>query len=117
MPIIRNKSKQYLFKNKVNIRRKSRKEKIRESFFMILSALFLLLMIYLIPKKMELFSSFKKNFLYIFNNIWEILLYSFEILIVLLICLTLIFSIFLIIGSLNRIIRLILTKSGKIRIR
>ena len=40
MPNIKNKSKQYLFKNKLNIRPKSKRELIKESFLMMISGLF-----------------------------------------------------------------------------
>ena len=115
MPRIKNKSKQYLFKNKFNIRRKSKREIIMESFFMMISGFFLLLMNYLIPKKFILINSLKNNLYGIFKNVWEILLYSFEILIVLFISLSLITATFLIIGSINRLIKVFLRKSSKIR--
>ena len=117
MPIIKNKSRQYLFKNKLNIRRKSKRELIKESFFMMFSGLFLLLINYFIPKKLELFNSLKKNIFDIFNNVLEILFYSLEILFVLLISFTILLSIFLIVGSINRFIKVLLPKSRKIIIR
>ena len=117
MPNIKRKSRQYLFKNKLNIRRKSKRELIKESFLMMIFGLFLLLINYFIPRKMELFNSFKNNIFYILNNILEIIFYSLEILIVLLISFTILFSLFLIIGSINRLIKVILSKSRKITIR
>ena len=117
MPRIKNKSRQYLFKNKLNIRRKSKKELIKESFLMMLIGLSLLLINYFIPQKMKLFNSFKNNILDIFNNVVEILIYSLEVFIVLLISLTILLSLFLIAGSINRIIKVILPKSRKISIR
>ena len=117
MQNIKKKSRQYLFKNKLNKRGKSRRELIKESFSMMIVGLFLLLMNYLIPQKMELFNSFKNNIFNTLNNLLEILYYSFEILVVLLICFTLLISIFLIAGSINRFIKLMLPKSRKIRLR
>ena len=117
MPNIKRNSRQYLFKNKLNKRGKSRRELMKESFFMMIIGLFLLLINYLIPQKMELFDSFKNNVINTFNNLLEILSYSLEILIVLLICLTLLISIILIAGSINRIVKLFLTKSRNIRFR
>ena len=87
MPLIKNKSKQYLFKNKLNIRRKSKIELIWESFLMMSTGLSLLIINYYIPDKIELFNSFKNNILDIFNNVFEIVFYSLEILIVLVIIL------------------------------
>ena len=115
--MIKNKSKQYIFKKKLNTRRKSKKELIKESFFMFIFGLFLLLINYYIPRKMELFNSFKKNFLDIYDNIFKIILNSFEIIVVIFICFTLLASIALIIGSISRIIKIFHRKSRKIRFR
>ena len=117
MPSIKNKSKQYLFKNKLNIRRKSNIELLKESFLMMLIGLLLLLINYFIPQKMQLFISFTKNLFEIFRNLTEILYYSLEILIVLLIGFTILLSLFFIVGSINRIFKVILPKSRKVRIR
>ena len=113
MPYIKRKSRQYLFKNKLNIRRKSKRELIKESFLMMLFGLFLLLINYFVPQKKEFFDSFIENIFYIFSNLYEILFYTFEILIVLLIGFTILLSLFLIIGSINRIIKIFLLKSRK----
>ena len=117
MPNIKRNSRQYLFKNKFNKRGKSRIELIKESLLMMIFGLFLLLVNYLIPQKMELFNSFKNNVMETLKNLVEILSYSLEILIVILICFTLLTSIFLIAGSLNRIVKLILPRSKSIRFR
>ena len=116
MPNIKRKSKQYLFKNKLNKRGKKR-ELIKESLLMMLLGLFLLLIINLIPQKIELFNSFKNNVKETLNNLGEILFYSLEILIVLLICFTLLISIFLIAGSINRIVKVLVPRSKNIRFR
>ena len=117
MPNIKRNSRQYLFRNKLNKRGKSKIQLIKESFFMMLIAFFLLLINYLIPQKIQLFNSFKNNVIDTLNNLSEIFFYSLEILIVLLICFTFLISVFLIAGSINRIVKLILPKSRKIRFR
>ena len=117
MPNIKRKSRQYLFKNKLNKRVKSKRELISESFFMMILGLFLLLINYLIPQKIKFFISFKNNIIDSFNNLLEIFSYTLEILIVILICLSLLISIILIVGSINRIIKLILSRSRKARFR
>ena len=117
MPNIKRNSRQYLFKNKLYKRVKSRRELRNESFFMMIVGLLLLLINYLIPQKMELFNSFKNNLIYSFTNLLEIISYSIEILIVLLICFTVLISIFLIVGSINRIVKLMLSRSRKTRLR
>ena len=117
MPNIKRKSRQYLFKNKLNKRGKSKRDLIKESFFMMIVGLFLLLINYLIPQKMELFNSFKNNIFDILRNLLEISLYSLEIFIVLLISFSILLSLFLITGSINRIFKVVLPKSRKIGIR
>tara|TARA_Y100001978_G_scaffold150378_1_gene135485 strand:+ start:673 stop:1026 length:354 start_codon:yes stop_codon:yes gene_type:complete len=114
---IKNKSRQYLFKNKFKKRHKSKKELLKESSLMMMLGLFLLLINYFIPQKIRLFSSFKENIFYIFNNLLEILLSFLEILIVLLISFSVLLSIFFIVGSINRIIKVMLYKSRKISSR
>ena len=114
MPRIKYKSRQYLFKSKLNTKRKSKRELIKESFLMMILGLFLLLINYYIPEKAQLFSSFKTNIIEILNNILEILTYSLEILIVLLISFTILLSLILIIGSINRIIKVVQSKSRRI---
>ena len=115
--MIKNKSNQYLFKKKINIRRKSKKKLVKESFFMMIFGLSILLVNYYVPQKMELFNSFRKNIFDIYDNLFEIILKSFEIIVVILICFTLIISIVLIIGSISRIIKIFQKKPSKIRFR
>ena len=117
MPNIKRKSRQYLFKNKLNKRGKSKRDLIKESSYMMIVGLFLLLINYLVPQKIELFNSFKNNVIDTLKNLLEILSFSLEILIVLLICFSFLISIFLIFGSINRIIKLILSRSRKTRFR
>ena len=117
MPNIKRKSRHYLFKNKFYKRGKSKRELFKESFFMMIVGLFLLLINYLIPQKMELFISFKNNVIDTIKNLFEILSYSLEILIVLLICFIFLISLFLIAGSINRIVKLLLPRSRKIWFR
>tara|TARA_B100001109_G_C18792331_1_gene440704 strand:+ start:553 stop:903 length:351 start_codon:yes stop_codon:yes gene_type:complete len=114
MPIIKNKSRKFIFKNNLKMRGKSKNELLKESIFMMIFGTFLFLIIYIIPQKKEFFNSFKNNILNILNNLLEILFYSLEILIVLFISLITLFSLFLIVGSINRMIKIIKSKSRKI---
>ncbi len=117
MPNIKRKSRHYLFKNKLHKRGKSKRDLIKESSFMMIVGLFLLLINYFIPQKIELFNSFKNNVIGTFNNLLEIFSYSLEIFIVFLICFTFLISLFLIAGSINRILKLLLPRSRKIWFR
>tara|TARA_B100000212_G_C27141532_1_gene433562 strand:+ start:114 stop:473 length:360 start_codon:yes stop_codon:yes gene_type:complete len=117
MPRLTNKTRQYLFKKKLFLRRKSKIQLIKESFLMMLFGIFLLVINYFIPEKLELFNSFKKNIIDIFFKVLEIVHLSIDLLIVLFIICTTFFSLFLIVGSLNRFIKVILPKSRKINIQ
>ena len=113
MPRLKNKTRQYLFKNKLKTKRKSRTKLLKESFLMLVFGFLLLLINYFIPQKVELFKAFKTNIIYISRNILEIIFSSLEVLIVLFISFTILLSLFLILGSINRIIKVIRTKSRK----
>tara|TARA_B100000212_G_C27107724_1_gene419187 strand:+ start:208 stop:561 length:354 start_codon:yes stop_codon:yes gene_type:complete len=117
MPILKSQSKQYIFKKKVNISRKTKRELLMESFFMLLISSFLLLINYLIPNKIDLIISFKKNLFAVFVNIYEVIFHTFQILIVLLFCSSILICIFLITGSINRLIKVLLRKSNKFKLR
>ena len=117
MPNIKRKSRQYLFKNKLFKRGKSKRDLIMESSFMMIIGLFLLLINYFIPQKMELFNTFKNNLIGTLNNLLEIFSHLLEILTVLLVFFTFLVSLFLIAGSINRIIKLMFPRSRKIWFR
>jgi len=77
-------SNKYIFKNKLNLRRKSRRRLFTESFFLFILSAFLIYINYLIPDKnlllINLPSTFNKSFLLIidlFSYFWEIFLVIF----------------------------------------
>ena len=117
MPNLNNKSKQYLFKNKLNVGRKSKSELIRESFYMIAIAIFLVFINYLIPQKAKFLSTFNSNLRGIISNLTEMFFYLCEVILVLFIIFSLLLSLILFIGSLNRLLKVILRKSKKINFR
>ena len=117
MPRLNNKSKQYLFKNKLNLGRKSKIQLLKESFFMLSTSIFLIVINYFIPRKIELFSSFITNLFGIFSSILEILIYLGQIFIVLFLISSCICSLVLIIGGFNRIFKAFLRNTRKIRYR
>jgi len=117
MPKIKQNSKQYLFKNNLNKRRKSKRVLIKESFIMMIFGLFLLLINYSIPQKKELFNSFKKTIIETLSNMLELLFNFSDILKVLFICFTLLMSIFLIAGSISRLVKVLRQRSKRFRFR
>ena len=77
-------SNKYIFKNKLNLRRKSRRRLFTESFFLFILSAFLIYINYLIPDKNLLLrnlpTTFNKSFLLtidLFSYLWEIFLVIF----------------------------------------
>ena len=114
IPNLNKKSEKYLFKNKLNIRRKSKRRLLRESVFMLFSSLVLIFINYLIPKKALLFESFFGNFEKLFNILSVFSSYLFQIALVIFISLSMLTSSILLIGSFYRIIRVLKRKTRNI---
>ena len=84
IPNLNNKSDKYIFKKKLNLRRKSKKRLFTESFFLFIFSVFLVYVNYLIPNKKLLLqnlpTTINKSFLLFidfFSNLYEILLVVF----------------------------------------
>ena len=88
IPNLKNKSKQYLFKNKLPIAKKSRSKLIKESILMILTALIIFAIGYYIPSQDILFKGFTGNLNNIYMYFILLIKYSFQVILVLLIVLT-----------------------------
>ena len=114
IPNLNIKSDKYIFKKKLNLRRKSKRRLFTESFFLFILSFLLVYINYLIPNKNSLFqnlpSTFNKSFLLLidlFSNLYEIFLVifmlvsSFTVLI-------------LMIGSFNRLFKISNRKSKQI---
>ena len=114
IPNLNNRSRQYLFKNKLTIKRKSKTKLLSESFLMFISSFILIFLNYLIPQKKILFYSFIDNIYQIYINFLKIFNYFYQILLVLFIIFALITSIILVIGALYRIYRICRRKTRKL---
>ena len=110
IPNLNKKSDKYLFKNKLPLRRKSSGRLIREIFIMLFLSLSIVYLTYLIPNKVLLINNFLGNLEKILVLTLEILSLFFEIFLAIFIFASLIFSVVLILGVMNRIIRLIKKK-------
>jgi len=84
IPNLNIKSDKYIFKKKLNLRRKSKKRLFSESFFLFILSILLVYVNYLIPNKnlllQNLPSKFNKSFLLLidlFSNLYEIFLVIF----------------------------------------
>ena len=113
IPNLNNKSKQYLFKNKLPVAKKSKSKLIKESILMIITALIIFAMGYFIPSQDLLFEAFRGNLNDIYINFLLLIKYSFQVILVLLIVLTKIVAVILLIGSLYRLLRVLKKKSPR----
>ena len=115
IPNLNNRSRQYLFKNKLTIKRKSKIKLLSESLLMFISSFILIFLNYLIPQKKILFYSFIDNIYQIYINIFDFFKYFFQIILVLFIILTLITSVLLFIGAFYRISKILRRKTKKLK--
>ena len=115
VPNLNNKSRQFLFKNKLTIKRKSKKKLLSESLLMFISSFILIFLNYLIPQKKILFYSFIDNIYQIYINFLNFFKYFYQILLVVFIIFALITSIILVIGALNRIYKILRRKIRKFK--
>ena len=114
MPNLNKKSDKYLFKNKLSLRRKSKRKLLNESFLMILFALLLAFINFLIPNKNLLFNNFFKNL----GNSYAITLnfftYFYQVFLVLFILSSIVTFIILILGSIYRLNKVLRRKTKNI---
>ena len=108
-----NKSKQYLFKNKLKSGSKYRIELIRESFWMIFIASFLLALNHLIPDKYILFRSFNSNLKNIYDNIISLIINLYEILLVVFVIVSALVTFILFVGAIIRLVKIFRRKKRK----
>ena len=114
IPNLNIKSDRYIFKKKLNLRRKSKRRLFTESFFLFFLSVFLVYLNYLIPNKnlllQNLPSTFNKSFLLLI----ELFSYLYEILLVIFIFVSSFTALFLILGSFYRLFRISKRKSKQI---
>ena len=114
IPNLNNKSDKYIFKKKLNLRRKSKTRLFTESFFLCLSGILLVYINYLIPNKnlllQNLPSTFNKSFLLLI----DLFSYLYEIFLVIFIFASSFTAFILIMGSFYRLFRIYKKKSKQI---
>ena len=114
IPNLNIKSDKYIFKKKLNLRRKSKRRLFTESFFLFILSVLLVYINYLIPNKnlllQNLPSTFNKSFLLLF----ELFSYLYEILLVIFILVSSFAALFLMVGSFNRLFKVSKRKSKQI---
>jgi len=114
IPNLNTKTDKYIFKKKLNLRRKSKRRLLTESFFLFILSVLLVYINYLITNKNLLFqnlpSTFNKSFLLLIDHFS----YIYEILLVIFIFVSSFTALILMIGSLNRLFKVSKRKSKQI---
>ena len=114
IPNLNTNSNKFIFKKKLNLRRKSKRRLFTESFFLFILSVLLVYINYLIPNKnlllQNLPSTFNKSFLLLI----DLFSYLYEIFLVLFIFVSSLTSLILMIGSFNRLFKVSKRKSKQI---
>ncbi len=114
IPNLNIKSDKYIFKKKLNLRRKSKRRLFTESFFLFILSVLLVYINYLIPNKNLLLKNLPSTFNKTFLLTIDLLTYLYEIFLVIFILVSSFTALILIIGSFNRLFRVSKRKSKRI---
>ena len=114
IPNLNIKSDKYIFKKKLNLRRKSKKRLITESFFLLIFSALLVYINYLIPNKNLLLKNLPTTINKSFLLLIDLFSYLYEIFLVIFIIVSLFTALILIIGSFYRLLRISKRKSKQI---
>ena len=114
IPNLNTKSDKYIFKKKLNLRRKSKRRLFTESFFLFILSVLLIYINYLIPNKYLLLKNLPSAFNKSFTLINELFSYLLDIFLVIFIFVSSFTAFILIIGSFNRLFRVSKRKSKRI---
>ena len=111
IPNLNIKSDKYIFKKKLNLRRKSKRRLFTESFFLFILSILLVYMNYLIPNKNLLIQNLPSTFNKSFVLLIDLFSYLYEIFIVIFIFASSFTALILMIGSFYRLFRVSKRKS------
>ena len=114
IPNLNIKTDKYIFKKKLNLRRKSKRRLFTESFFLFIFSALLVYINYLIPNKNLLLQNLPTTFNKSFLLLIELFSYLFEIFLVIFIFLSSFTALILMIGSFNRLFKFFKRKSKQI---
>ena len=114
VPNLNIKSDKYIFKKKLNLRRKSKKRLFTESFFLFIFSIFLVYLNYLIPNKKLLLQNLPTTVNKSFLLFIDLFSYLYEIFLVIFIFASSFTALILMVGSLNRLFRVSKRKSKQI---
>ena len=111
IPNLNMNSNKYIFKKKLSLRRKSKKRLFIESSFMFIFGIFLVYLNYLIPNKIMLLQNLSTTLVRTFTLFTDLFSNLSEIFLIIFIFISYFISLILLIGSFNRIIKIIKRKS------
>ena len=114
IPNLNFKSDKYIFKNKLNLRRKSKRRLFTESLFLFILSVLLVYINYLIPNKNLLLQNLPTTLNKSFLLIIDLFSYLYEILLVIFIFFSSFAALILMIGSIYRLFRVSKRKSKNI---
>jgi len=114
IPNLNIKSDKYIFKKKLNLRRKSKRRLFIESFFLFIFSALLVYVNYLIPNKNLLFQNLPSTFNKSFLLLIELFSHLYEIILVIFIFVSSFTALILMIGSFYRLFRVSKRKSKQI---
>ena len=114
IPNLNIKPNKYIFKKKLNLRRKSKRRLFTESFFLFILSVLLVYINYLIPNKNLLLKNLPSTFNKSFLLLIDLFSYLYEIFLVIFIFVSSLSALILMIGSFYRIVRILRRKSKQI---
>ena len=114
IPNLNMKSDKYIFKKKLNLRRKSKKRLFTESFFLFIFSVLLVYVNYLIPNKKLLLQNLPTTINKSFLLFIDLFSYLYEIFLVIFIFASYFTALILMLGSFYRLIRVSKRKSKQI---
>ena len=114
IPNLNIKSDKYIFKKKLNLRRKSKKRLFTESFFLFILSVLLVFINYLIPNKNLLLQNLPSRFNKSFLLLIDLFSYLYDIFLVIFIFASSFIAMILMIGSFYRLFRVSKRKSKQI---
>ena len=111
IPNLNMKSDKYIFKKKLNLRRKSKRKLFTESLYLFILSVLLFYLNYLIPNKNLLIQNLPTTFNKSFLLVLDLFSYLYEMFLVIFIFLSSFAALILMIGSLFRLFRVFQRKS------
>ena len=114
IPNLNIKSDKYIFKRKLNLRRKSKRRLFTEAFFLFILSVLLVYINYLIPNKNLLLQNLPSTFNKTFLLLIELFSYLYDIFLVIFIFVSSITALILMIGSFYRLFKVSKSKSKQI---